>query len=233
MFLNGSAHGLIKANAYKKVFLLERGSDATRARRASYRRRSGGRGSHPSTVRGLNALLLNALLRNAVGRNSVALGGRELVRAAGKGQRARSSEGLGLRSVGGVSLNGLHLGQMSKPSDSMKIFFLLARTDLKKQKMLDQNLTEEKRQVAKLERWAANYVAMRFPRFPSTSRLLKKQTEKSRARYWVQQVVRAHSRSSLLSDHGECEAGFIAATGGDTEKGSSHDGKRRHTRIGR
>jgi hypothetical protein len=104
MFLSGSAQSHISAGT-RGVCLLERGSYATRPSIASSRRRSGGRGSHPRTVRGLDALLLNA-----VGRLPVSLRGgiRNLIRASWERQRARRSEGLGLRRVRRVGLDIIH-----------------------------------------------------------------------------------------------------------------------------
>lgn len=125
----------------ERAALLQRRSDAARPRGAGRRRRSGGRGSHPSTVRGLDALLLNTIAaRLAVGLRR-RLRVRDLVGATGERQRARRSEGLGLRSIRRMSLDGIHLGQMRIKRLSEKgflsfvlvyffFFFLLARTDL-------------------------------------------------------------------------------------------------------
>jgi len=89
--------------------VLEGGRQAT-ASWSRARSRSRSRGSHPSTICGLTTLLTTVCHEALVGGIARRC---ELVDSAGEGQGARSREGLGLRRVGGVGLNALHIRDLS------------------------------------------------------------------------------------------------------------------------
>ncbi len=86
-------------------YILQGGCQTTSTRRGRGRSRS--RGSHPSTINGLRAWLMTTVHYGSQTVHAI-VGRCQLAVAGGERQRTGSSEGFGLRSVRGMSLNGFH-----------------------------------------------------------------------------------------------------------------------------